>query len=66
MLGNRTTSEFNGSTVPAATIVPEAMVESFESEVDKPLRTILDPVWNAAGWPHSINFDDDGKWRPHE
>jgi hypothetical protein len=47
-------------------IVPEALVDSFESEVDKPLRTILDPVWNAAGWPHSINFDDDGNWKPHE
>lgn len=47
-------------------IVPEAIVENFETAVDTPLRTILDPVWNAAGWPHSINFDDDGNWKPHQ
>jgi hypothetical protein len=47
-------------------IVPEALVESFDENVDGPLRTILDPVWNAAGWPQSINFDKDGNWKPHE
>jgi hypothetical protein len=47
-------------------VVPEALVESFEGPVDNPLRTILDPVWNAAGWPHSINFDDQDNWKPHE
>jgi schlafen family protein len=47
-------------------IIPEALIENFETPVDKSLRTILDPVWNAAGWPHSINFDEDGDWKPHE
>jgi hypothetical protein len=47
-------------------IVPEALVESFDENVDGPLRTILDPVWNAAGWPQSINFDKDGHWKAHE
>jgi schlafen family protein len=47
-------------------IVPEALVENFEASVDKPLRTIVDPVWNAAGWPHSINFDEEDNWKPHE
>jgi hypothetical protein len=47
-------------------IVPEALVESFDVKVDTPLRAILDPVWNAAGWPHSINFDEADNWKPHE
>jgi len=45
--------------------VPETFVESFDIGIDTPLRGIVDPVWNAAGWSQSINFDD-GNWKPHE
>jgi hypothetical protein len=30
----------------------------------KPLvRPLLDTVWNAAGLPHCLHYDDDGKWQ---
>lgn len=47
-------------------VVPEGIIESFESPPDKTLRPILDAVWNAAGWPSSINFDEGDNWKPHE
>lgn len=44
-------------------IIPEVMVESFEAEPGAVLRPIFDVVWNAAGWPGSVNYDEEGKWR---
>lgn len=48
-----------------ALLVPEVLVENREENVDKILRPIFDAVWNAAGWPHSINFDESGNWVGH-
>ena len=47
-------------------IVPEGLIEDFAASPDKTLRPILDAVWNAAGWPGSINFDKEDNWNPHE
>lgn len=47
-------------------VVPEGLIETFEAPPDKTLRPILDAVWNAAGWPGTINFDEDDNWKPHE
>jgi hypothetical protein len=43
-------------------IIPEIMIEKFEINVDKPMRDIFDVVWNAAGWPASMNYDESGHW----
>jgi Putative DNA-binding domain len=47
-----------------ALLVPEIMLESFENEASGVLRPIFDAVWNAAGWPRSMNYDEEGVWRP--
>ena len=47
-------------------VVPESLIEIFEAPTDKTLRPILDVVWNAAGWPGTINFDEEDNWKPHE
>jgi hypothetical protein len=43
-------------------IIPEIMIEKFEINVDKPMGDIFDVVWNAAGWPASMNYDESGHW----
>lgn len=46
-------------------IIPEVMIETFDCEPTEVLRPIFDTVWNAAGWPRSINYDEHGTWRGH-
>lgn len=46
-------------------IIPEVLVETFECEPAKVMRPIFDAVWNAAGWPRSMNYDENGNWRGH-
>jgi hypothetical protein len=43
-------------------IVPEAIIESLDDDIDKVMRKVFDRVWNSAGWPRSPNFDENGKW----
>lgn len=44
--------------------LPEVVIEKYEDKVEDVLRPIFDSVWNACGFPKSLNYDDDGKWRP--
>jgi hypothetical protein len=44
-------------------IVPEVMIESLDVEFAQVMRPVFDAVWNAAGWPHSLNYGEDGQWR---
>ena len=46
-------------------VLPEAIVESFSVDVAGLLKPAFDAVWNAAGWPGSLNYDANGNWRPH-
>jgi len=43
-------------------LIPEVMVENFECDPAEVMRPAFDAVWNAAGWPRSMNYDDEGKW----
>ncbi len=45
-------------------LLPEVLVESFETDVTKLMRPIFDAVWNAAGYERSYNYDSNGKWNP--
>jgi hypothetical protein len=45
-----------------ALLLPEALVENLDTDAATILRPIFDSLWNAAGWPGSINFDAEGKW----
>ncbi len=44
-------------------VIPEIVLEDFDYEADKVLRPLFDAVWNAAGWPQSLNYDENGNWR---
>lgn len=44
-------------------LLPESIVESYESEPADIMQPIFDAVWNAAGWPRSMNYDEEGQWK---
>jgi len=43
-------------------VLPEILVETFESDPDKVMKPAFDAVWNAAGWAHSMNYNEQGEW----
>jgi hypothetical protein len=60
---NRERYEFDGHPIEEDNLlVPEAMIESFDQDVDKVMRPVFDTVWRACGWPGSPNFDKKDKW----
>jgi hypothetical protein len=59
-------SFYNGHPIDRDTlIVPEVMVENFGFDPAAALRPAFDAVWNAAGWPRSINYNNEGNWVGH-
>lgn len=45
-------------------ILPEVVLDDLESDdIAMKLRPIFDSVWNALGWPYSMNYDEEGNWR---
>jgi hypothetical protein len=48
-------------------LIPEVYCESYPSiheDAASLLRPAFDTVWNSAGWPRSINYAEDGTWKP--
>ena len=45
--------------------IPEVIVDGYHVDPGRLLRPIFDAIWNAAGWPKSLNYDSDGNWKPH-
>jgi hypothetical protein len=45
-------------------LVPDILIESYESNLPLLLKPAFDSVWNAAGLPHSMHYDEDGSWNP--
>lgn len=53
-----------GYPIQSDTIVaPEEVVSDFSTPVGKILKPMFDLVWNACGFPASMNFDSDGNWQ---
>jgi hypothetical protein len=44
-------------------ICPEVWRNDVAGPVDIALRPLFDLVWNAAGWPESPHYGEDGRWR---
>ncbi|MBN2207860.1 MAG: ATP-binding protein [Candidatus Coatesbacteria bacterium] len=44
-------------------IIPETLVESWDTGAETILRPSLDAVWNACGFSRCLLYDKDGKWR---
>jgi len=43
-------------------LLPEIAIENLGNHPYAILRPLFDMVWNAAGWPRSMNYDEEGKW----
>src|SRR5207247_493994 len=43
-------------------VLPELLIEDFNGNAATVLRPAFDAIWNAAGWPQSIDYDKDGNW----
>ena len=41
-------------------MMPEVMVENCDFEPSKVMKPIFDAVWNACGYPRSLNYNDSG------
>ncbi len=47
-----------------ALVIPEIEISSLDTDPALALRPLFDYVWNAAGQPGSLNYDEKGTWRP--
>jgi hypothetical protein len=45
-------------------ILPDVLVEDIEQHPASILKPIFDMVWQSAGFPHSLNYREDGRWAP--
>ena len=41
----------------------EILVEGSDANFSAAMRPAFDHLWNACGWPRSLNYDDNGNWR---
>ena len=43
-------------------ILPEVMIEDYNVDLYTVMKPIFDTVWNAAGYPRALNYDEQGNW----
>lgn len=41
----------------------EILIGSTDTAPENVLRPLFDQIWNACGWPKSINYDENGNWK---
>ncbi|MCA1579137.1 MAG: hypothetical protein LC794_17445 [Acidobacteria bacterium] len=44
-------------------LVPVALMQSFDEDIDRLMRPVFNRVWNASGVQASPCFDEQGQWR---
>jgi len=42
--------------------LPEVVVDDYGKEPAKVLKPLFDMVWNAWGYPRSLNYDEQDNW----
>lgn len=45
-----------------ALLLPEIFIESYDVSAKDILRPCFDSIWNACGFPRSLNYNDVGEW----
>lgn len=45
-------------------LVPEAIQQGSVPSPAEVAKKLVDPVWQAAGWEKSLNFNEEGEWQP--
>ena len=52
----------NGHTIDRDNLLlPDVMIEDSETETDVLLRPVFDALWQASGWSHCRDYDDQGR-----
>jgi hypothetical protein len=46
-------------------LLPDVLLVDYAEDIGSMMRPAFDAVWNAAGWPGSLNYDEAGKWNPN-
>jgi hypothetical protein len=44
--------------------LPEAIIENYEIKAERVLKPAFDAIWNACGFARSLNYDEQGEWKP--
>lgn len=43
-------------------LVPEVVIEDYDTRLVDLMKPAFDTVWNACGWNQSLHYDSEGKW----
>jgi len=46
-------------------LLPEVVIESYNIIKHNVLKPCFDSIWNACGYPRSMNYNEDEKWNPN-
>lgn len=46
--------------------LPEVLLESYDVDVPKAMKPLLDALWNASGWQSSPFYDGNGRFKPDQ
>jgi hypothetical protein len=45
-------------------LLSETFIEEHDIEIENSMKSCLDSLWNACGYPNSHNYDENGEWTP--
>lgn len=43
-------------------LLPEIIIDNYETSADILLKPCFDSIWNACGYPKSLNYNNNGRW----
>ncbi|MFZ4699281.1 MAG: helix-turn-helix domain-containing protein [Candidatus Methylumidiphilus sp.] len=55
--------DYHGRFNRAIIALPELIIEDLDISTETLLKPMFDLIWNAAGFPRSENYDENGKWK---
>ena len=45
-------------------LLTESIIENYDDKPQDILKNCFDSLWNACGYPRSLNYDEEGNWNP--
>ena len=45
-------------------VLPDIVIEDYPDCIASTLKPVFDTIWNACGFPRSLNYNDEGEWAP--
>jgi len=43
-------------------LIPEVLLDSFDCQLGREMKGLFDRIWNAAGLPKCLHYDQEGNW----